>query len=51
MINIKMLLFFAGLLALMGLYLYFVEICRPACLIMWFVFPVYILAGVAIMEG
>lgn len=49
--NFKYILFFIGLLILGALYLCAVEICRPACLLLWFIIPAYILAAVAILEG
>lgn len=47
---IKYILFFIGLLILGALYLYFVHIWRPGCLLLWFIIPAYILTAVAIIE-
>lgn len=46
----KWVLFYCGALLLSGLYLYFVETWRIGCAILWFVAPVYFVAGVALIE-
>jgi hypothetical protein len=46
----KMCLFFIGLLLLGGLYLYFVEVWRLGCALLWAIIPAYCLAAVAMVE-
>lgn len=47
----NLILFIIGALLIGCLYLYFVEVYRPACVIFWILAPFYFIAGAAIMEG
>lgn len=48
--SFNFILFFVGLAILSALYLYFLEVWRIGCAVLWFVIPAYICAGLAILK-